>query len=242
MAGTRAEIAVPPPGSDSIASVPATRLTRWRIAVNPKPAPRPGLASAGTSKPTPSSRTSRVTSSRMYDSVRRARDAVACLATFASASYAVRSSAKDAGATINDVLLAGIAATTGRYLREHGSEVNEIGMMLPFNLRSLDEPMPRGLGNKFGLVFPVLLIAGGLAMWACVPWWNRLDDMQRQGHLVSWYWGGTGGAVVALMALFAAKGVRSEMASGGVIVLLAEAVAFLLFWAVWALRRRGPDA
>ena len=28
MAGTRADIAVPPPGSDSIASVPATRLTR----------------------------------------------------------------------------------------------------------------------------------------------------------------------------------------------------------------------
>ena len=28
IAGTRAEIAVPPPGSDSIASVPATRLTR----------------------------------------------------------------------------------------------------------------------------------------------------------------------------------------------------------------------
>src|SRR4051794_4037944 len=72
---------------------------------------------------------------------------------------AVRASAKDAGATINDVLLAGIAAATGRYLREHDSEVHEIGMMLPFNLRSLNEPMPRGLGNKFGLVFPVLPVA-----------------------------------------------------------------------------------
>ncbi len=69
---------------------------------------------------------------------------------------AVRAGAKEAGATINDVLLAAIAAATGRYLREHGSEVDEIGMMLPFNLRALDEPMPRSLGNKFGLVFPVL--------------------------------------------------------------------------------------
>lgn len=68
----------------------------------------------------------------------------------------VRASAREAGATINDVLLAAIAAATGRYLREHGSEVDEIGMMLPFNLRALDEPMPRGLGNKFGLVFPTL--------------------------------------------------------------------------------------
>ena len=71
----------------------------------------------------------------------------------------VRAFAKAAGATINDVLLAGIAAATGRYLREHGSEVPELGMMLPFNLRSLNEPMPRGLGNKFGLVFPVLPVA-----------------------------------------------------------------------------------
>jgi diacylglycerol O-acyltransferase len=69
---------------------------------------------------------------------------------------AVRAAAKDADATINDVLLAGIAAATGRYLREHGSKVDEIGMMLPFNLRSLTTPMPRTLGNKFGLVFPVL--------------------------------------------------------------------------------------
>jgi diacylglycerol O-acyltransferase len=72
---------------------------------------------------------------------------------------AVRAGAKDAGATINDVLIAGIAGATGRYLREHGSEVAEIGMMLPFNLRSLKEPMPRGLGNKFGLVFPVVPVA-----------------------------------------------------------------------------------
>jgi WS/DGAT/MGAT family acyltransferase len=69
---------------------------------------------------------------------------------------AVRTAAKDAGATINDVLLAGIASATGRYLRERGSDVDEIGMMLPFNLRSLTRPMPRTLGNKFGLVFPVL--------------------------------------------------------------------------------------
>jgi WS/DGAT/MGAT family acyltransferase len=68
----------------------------------------------------------------------------------------VRTAAKEGGATINDVLLAAIAAATGRYLREHGDDTDEIGMMLPFNLRSLKEPMPRGLGNKFGLVFPVL--------------------------------------------------------------------------------------
>ena len=39
IAGTRAETAVPAPGSDSIASVPATRFTRCRMADNPKPGP-----------------------------------------------------------------------------------------------------------------------------------------------------------------------------------------------------------
>ena len=70
IAGTRAEIAVPPPGSDSTASVPATRLTRWRIAVSPKPPwPAAGARARATSKPTPSSRTSRATTSPMYDRV-----------------------------------------------------------------------------------------------------------------------------------------------------------------------------
>src|SRR5262249_3762216 len=53
MAGTRAEIAVPPPGSDSMTSVPATRFTRCRMAVRPKPVPFPPAPGA-ISKPTPS--------------------------------------------------------------------------------------------------------------------------------------------------------------------------------------------
>jgi hypothetical protein len=97
-----------------------------------------------------------------------------------------------------------------------------------------------GPGEHFWLVFPVLLAGCGLALLACVPWWHRLDDMQKQGHLVSWYWGGTGGGIVALMALVAGSGVRSDLASGGMIVLLGEAAAFLACWAFWAYGRRGP--
>jgi diacylglycerol O-acyltransferase len=67
---------------------------------------------------------------------------------------AVRDRAKGSTATVNDVLLAAAGAALGRYLREHGSDVKTIGMMLPFNLRALDEPMPRSLGNRFGLVYP----------------------------------------------------------------------------------------
>lgn len=56
-------------------------------------------------------------------------------------------------ATVNDVLLAAVSGALRHYLRERGSAVLEIQAMVPFNLRPVDEPLPRELGNKFGLVF-----------------------------------------------------------------------------------------
>jgi WS/DGAT/MGAT family acyltransferase len=57
------------------------------------------------------------------------------------------------GATVNDVLMAALSGALRHYLRERGSPVREIQAIVPFNLRPLDEPVPRELGNKFGLVF-----------------------------------------------------------------------------------------
>jgi WS/DGAT/MGAT family acyltransferase len=57
------------------------------------------------------------------------------------------------GTTVNDVL---VAATTGalrRYLAERHTPVDEVRAMVPFNLRPLDQPLPRELGNRFGLVY-----------------------------------------------------------------------------------------
>ena len=61
--------------------------------------------------------------------------------------------AHDHGATVNDVLLAAVSGALRHYLQDHGSAVGEIQAMVPFNLRPLDQPVPRELGNKFGLVF-----------------------------------------------------------------------------------------
>jgi diacylglycerol O-acyltransferase len=55
-------------------------------------------------------------------------------------------------ATVNDVLVAAVAGAVGRHLRESGDDVDEIHALVPFNLRPLDEPLPRELGNRFGLV------------------------------------------------------------------------------------------
>jgi diacylglycerol O-acyltransferase / wax synthase len=56
-------------------------------------------------------------------------------------------------ATVNDVLLAAVSGALRHYLRARGSPTPEIQAMVPFNLRPLDQPVPRKLGNKFGLVF-----------------------------------------------------------------------------------------
>lgn len=57
------------------------------------------------------------------------------------------------GTTVNDVLIAAMTGALHRYLKRRSSLVDEIRTMVPFNLRPLDEPLPRELGNRFGLVY-----------------------------------------------------------------------------------------
>jgi len=56
------------------------------------------------------------------------------------------------GATVNDMLVAGVTGAVRAYLLAHDGEAQDTAAMVPFNLRPLDEPLPRDLGNRFGLV------------------------------------------------------------------------------------------
>ncbi len=56
------------------------------------------------------------------------------------------------GATVNDMLVAGVTGAVRAYLLAHDGEAQDAAAMVPFNLRPLDEPLPRELGNRFGLV------------------------------------------------------------------------------------------
>ena len=56
------------------------------------------------------------------------------------------------GTTVNDVLVASLTGALRRYLHGRDSLVDEIRTFVPYNLRPLDEPLPRELGNRFGLV------------------------------------------------------------------------------------------
>jgi WS/DGAT/MGAT family acyltransferase len=77
------------------------------------------------------------------------------------------------GATVNDVLLASVSGALRRHLRDSGEEPREIRTFVPFNLRPLDQPIPRELGNRFGLVFLTLPVdvAGRRA---------RLEELKRR--------------------------------------------------------------
>jgi diacylglycerol O-acyltransferase / wax synthase len=75
----------------------------------------------------------------------------------------VKRAAHRADATINDVLVAALAGALRRYLehQEGGAPDDEVHVMVPFNLRRLDQPVPRELGNDFAMI--VLALPTGTA-------------------------------------------------------------------------------
>ncbi len=68
----------------------------------------------------------------------------------------IRRAGHATGSTVNDVVLTAMAGALGRYLAGRGEQVDELRAMVPFNLRPLDAPLPRDLGNRFGVVYLAL--------------------------------------------------------------------------------------
>jgi WS/DGAT/MGAT family acyltransferase len=60
------------------------------------------------------------------------------------------------GTTVNDVMLSAVTGALSSYLLERDSPVAEIRATVPINLRPLSEPIPRDLGNKFGIALLTL--------------------------------------------------------------------------------------
>jgi WS/DGAT/MGAT family acyltransferase len=82
-------------------------------------------------------------------------------------------------ATVNDVLLAAVSGALRHYLQERGGPVAEIQAMVPFNLRPLDEPVPRKLGNKFGLVFLPLPVGTSGSYRRLVEVHRRMEEIKH---------------------------------------------------------------
>jgi diacylglycerol O-acyltransferase len=85
----------------------------------------------------------------------------------------IRSLGHAFGATVNDILVTALAGAVRVYLERRQSLVDELRVIVPFNLRPLDEPLPRKLGNRFGLVFLPLPV--GISARR-----ERLDEIKRR--------------------------------------------------------------
>lgn len=64
----------------------------------------------------------------------------------------VKEVGRAAGATVNDVLVAAVAGALASYTVEQGGAPHDVATMVPVNVRPLDRPLPRTLGNQFALV------------------------------------------------------------------------------------------
>jgi diacylglycerol O-acyltransferase len=93
---------------------------------------------------------------------------------------AIKRTAHAHGATVNDVVLAAVSGALRHYLKDRGSRVGEIQAMVPVNLRPLDEPVPRELGNKFGLVFLPLPVGTSGSYRRLVEVHRRMQEIKNR--------------------------------------------------------------
>jgi WS/DGAT/MGAT family acyltransferase len=66
---------------------------------------------------------------------------------------ALKAAARPLGVTLNDLVVAAISGALRHHTEDGGGAVHDLRMIVPFNLRALTQPLPRDLGNRFGLVY-----------------------------------------------------------------------------------------
>jgi diacylglycerol O-acyltransferase / wax synthase len=85
----------------------------------------------------------------------------------------IRTAAHRADGKINDLLVAAVTGALRTELERHGAVPDDVRIMVPFNLRPLDQPLPRDLGNDFALI--LLALPVGIEDRA-----ERLQDVKRR--------------------------------------------------------------
>ena len=127
---------------------------------------------------------------------------------------AARATARAAGVTLNDLMLGVITSALRRQALDSGGEPQEVGAVLPVDLRTPGAPLPRRLGNAFGLGFVRLPVqepdpAARLALVHA-----RTDDVKRRregAYTASWMELLGGGPAPAQRALIDALGRRASV-------------------------------
>jgi diacylglycerol O-acyltransferase len=86
------------------------------------------------------------------------------------------------GTTVNDVLVTAMTGALRAYLGDRDDLVDEIRAVIPFNLRPLDQPLPRELGNRFGLVQLPLPLGIADPGQRLVEVHNRMGQIKRSSE------------------------------------------------------------
>lgn len=99
----------------------------------------------------------------------------------------------------------------------------------------------RALGVDDGgrLAFGFVLIAFSALILLGLQFWRGLDDIQKQGHAYSWYWGGIGGLAVTACIITASGLARSEFTLGVATLMVMQLVCSLILYAFWWFKGRG---
>ncbi len=120
------------------------------------------------------------------------------------------------GATVNDVLLAGVTGALRRYIVRRGGEVGGLDLraVIPVNLRP-ERPWV-DLGNRFGLVFLALPVG-------IVDWRERIAELKRRMDAIK----GSTEAVVAFAVLQALGAASPEVESTAIKVFGTKATAVM---------------
>lgn len=105
----------------------------------------------------------------------------------------------------------------------------------------IGKTVPTGTGvENPAIVIPMLLSLTVVLSAVCWLWWQKTDDLQRQGQLVSWWWGGTFGALVGLVIMVGLTGRHSDMSLGATYLFFAQFAGMAVVWVAWKLRGLGP--
>ncbi|HLM43145.1 MAG TPA: wax ester/triacylglycerol synthase family O-acyltransferase, partial [Myxococcaceae bacterium] len=91
----------------------------------------------------------------------------------------VREIGHGTGSTVNDVVMAAVTGMLRRYVRSRGQAPEDLRAVVPVNLRPLSEPIPRELGNRFGMVFLPLPLGLGEPLERLWELKRRMDRLKR---------------------------------------------------------------
>jgi diacylglycerol O-acyltransferase / wax synthase len=96
----------------------------------------------------------------------------------------IKAAGKRMGATINDVMVAAVAGSIRAHVIAHGGDPRDLSTMVPVNLRPLDKPLPKELGNRFALVVLSLPVGGDTPQVRLAQAKARMDVIKNSPEAV----------------------------------------------------------